>query len=41
LVDPLIADDLEAVCGVEQQDSVGEGEVVGSLVQDAEQHEGG
>jgi hypothetical protein len=41
LVDPLIGDDLEPVGGVEQEGGVGQGEVVGPLLQRADQDQGG
>jgi hypothetical protein len=40
LVDPLVADHVEPVGGVEQQHGVSEGEVVGSLIVGAQQHHG-
>jgi hypothetical protein len=41
LVDPLITDHLEPIGGVEQERGVGEGEVIGPLLQRAEQDNGG
>jgi hypothetical protein len=41
LVDPLIGDHLEPVRGVEQEGGVGQGEVVGPLLQATDQDDGG
>ena len=41
LIHPLVADHLEPVCGIKQQRGVGEGKIVGPVIERSEQDHGG